>query len=122
MLDVELLAPQMTRALRREEYDRLATIGAFEDERVELIEGVLVKAPLYAASGFSSTGWRTFRSRWSRFFACLVRPGSTLRGFRTEQLRDTRRGIGHVTPKGVGGDPLPHQELVRAAQAAADLA
>jgi len=42
MLDVQLLAPQTTRALRREEYDRLVAMGAFEDERVELIEGVLV--------------------------------------------------------------------------------
>jgi Uma2 family endonuclease len=42
MLDVQLLAPQTTRALRRAEYDRLVALGAFEDERVELIEGVLV--------------------------------------------------------------------------------
>jgi len=42
VLDVQLLAPQTTRALRREEYDRLVAMGAFEDERVELIEGVLV--------------------------------------------------------------------------------
>ncbi len=42
MLDVQLLAPQTTRALRREEYDRLVALGVFEDERVELIEGVLV--------------------------------------------------------------------------------
>jgi hypothetical protein len=42
MLDVQLLAPQTTRALRRDEYDRLVAMGAFEDERVELIEGVLV--------------------------------------------------------------------------------
>jgi Uma2 family endonuclease len=42
MFDVQLLAPQTTRALRREEYDRLVAMGAFEDERVELIEGVLV--------------------------------------------------------------------------------
>jgi len=42
MLDVRLLAPQTTRALRREEYERLVALGAFQDERVELIEGVLV--------------------------------------------------------------------------------
>jgi len=42
MLDVSLLAPQTTRALRREEYERLVALGAFEDERVELIEGVIV--------------------------------------------------------------------------------
>jgi len=42
MLDAGLLAPQTTRALRREEYDRLVALGAFEEERVELLEGVIV--------------------------------------------------------------------------------
>jgi Uma2 family endonuclease len=42
MLDAGLLAPQTTRALKRSEYERLVALGAFEDERVELIEGVLV--------------------------------------------------------------------------------
>jgi Uma2 family endonuclease len=42
VLDAQLLAPQTTRRLRREEYDRLVALGAFEDERIELIEGELV--------------------------------------------------------------------------------
>ena len=42
MLDSKLLAPQTTRRLRREEYDRLVALGAFEDERIELLEGELV--------------------------------------------------------------------------------
>lgn len=42
MLDAKLLAPQTTRRLRREEYDRLVALGAFEDERIELLEGELV--------------------------------------------------------------------------------
>jgi Uma2 family endonuclease len=42
MLDARDLAPETTRALRRSEYDRLVASGAFEDERIELIEGVLV--------------------------------------------------------------------------------
>ena len=42
MLDARLLAPQTTRALRREEYDRLVSLGVFDDERVELLEGVIV--------------------------------------------------------------------------------
>jgi Uma2 family endonuclease len=42
MLDARQLAPQTTRALRRDEYDRLVAIGAFENERIELIEGALV--------------------------------------------------------------------------------
>jgi len=42
MFDARLLAPETTRALRRTEYDRLVELGAFANERVELIEGVLV--------------------------------------------------------------------------------
>jgi Uma2 family endonuclease len=42
MLDARLLAPQTTRPLRREEYDRLVDLGVFDDERVELLEGVIV--------------------------------------------------------------------------------
>jgi Uma2 family endonuclease len=42
VLDAQLLAPLTTRRLRREEYDRLVALGAFEDERIELIEGELV--------------------------------------------------------------------------------
>jgi hypothetical protein len=34
MLDVQLLAPQTTRALRREEYDRLVAMGACRSARV----------------------------------------------------------------------------------------
>jgi len=42
MLDARLLSPEVPRALKRAEYDKLVADGAFEDERVELIEGVLV--------------------------------------------------------------------------------
>ena len=42
MVDARLLAPNTTRGLKRVEYDRLVELGAFEDERVELIEGVIV--------------------------------------------------------------------------------
>jgi Uma2 family endonuclease len=42
VLDARLLAPLTTRPLRREEYDRLVALGAFEGERIELIEGELV--------------------------------------------------------------------------------
>src|SRR6478752_1843087 len=43
MLDAQLLAPLTTRPLRREEYDRLVALGVFDDERIELLEGVIVK-------------------------------------------------------------------------------
>jgi Uma2 family endonuclease len=42
MLDASLLLPEHPRPLKRKEYDRLVALGAFEDERVELLHGVLV--------------------------------------------------------------------------------
>jgi Uma2 family endonuclease len=42
MLDASLLLPEHPRPLKRTEYDRLVALGAFEDERVELLHGVLV--------------------------------------------------------------------------------
>jgi Uma2 family endonuclease len=42
MLDPEALRPERMRPLRRVEYDRLVDAGVFEDERVELLRGVLV--------------------------------------------------------------------------------
>ncbi|HEY3352927.1 MAG TPA: Uma2 family endonuclease [Polyangia bacterium] len=38
----EQLGPEKLRPLRRPEYDRLVALGCFEDERVELLRGVLV--------------------------------------------------------------------------------
>jgi hypothetical protein len=43
MLDPALIAPETTRPLRRAEYDELVALGAFADERVELIRGQIVK-------------------------------------------------------------------------------
>jgi Uma2 family endonuclease len=42
MLDVTLLDPERPRPLLRKEYDRLVAAGCFEDERIELLHGVLV--------------------------------------------------------------------------------
>lgn len=42
MVDARLLAPNTARGLKRAEYDQLVAMGAFEDERVELLEGVIV--------------------------------------------------------------------------------
>jgi Uma2 family endonuclease len=42
MLDPAEIAPEKLRPLRRVEYDRLVELGVFEDERVELLHGVLV--------------------------------------------------------------------------------
>jgi Uma2 family endonuclease len=37
------IEPESVRSLKRSEYDRMIELGMFEDERVELIQGVLVK-------------------------------------------------------------------------------
>lgn len=43
MLDAELLLPERVRPLHRREYERLVEAGVFEDERIELLRGVLVE-------------------------------------------------------------------------------
>jgi len=43
MVDVEQLVPERVRPLHRREYEQLVAAGAFEDERVELLRGVLVE-------------------------------------------------------------------------------
>ncbi len=42
MLEPALLLPERPRPLKRAEYDRLVALGVFEDERIELLHGVLV--------------------------------------------------------------------------------
>ena len=42
VLDPALLEPEAPRPLRRSEYDELVAAGAFDDERVELLHGVIV--------------------------------------------------------------------------------
>lgn len=43
MLSAEEIAPERPRPLTRAEYDQLVGIGAFEDERIELLYGMLVE-------------------------------------------------------------------------------
>ncbi len=43
MLDVDRLAPETVRPISRAEYERMVALGMFEDERVELLCGVLVQ-------------------------------------------------------------------------------
>jgi len=42
VLEPSLLLPETPRPLKRSEYDRLVALGAFEDERIELLCGTLV--------------------------------------------------------------------------------
>src|SRR5512146_2117562 len=45
MLNSEPLSfePELVRPLKRSEYDRMVELGLFQDERIELIRGVLVR-------------------------------------------------------------------------------
>jgi Uma2 family endonuclease len=43
MIDPEIFATERVRPLRRAEYERLAALGFFEDERVELLEGIIIE-------------------------------------------------------------------------------
>jgi Uma2 family endonuclease len=43
MVDLEGLAPERIRAIRRVEFMQMAEVGLFEDERVELLGGVIVE-------------------------------------------------------------------------------
>ena len=43
MVDLESLAPERIRLIRRVEYERMVEMGLFEDERVELLAGVIVE-------------------------------------------------------------------------------
>jgi Uma2 family endonuclease len=43
MVDLDSLAPERIRAIRRVEFERMAELGLFEDERVELLGGVIVE-------------------------------------------------------------------------------
>jgi Uma2 family endonuclease len=42
MLDVDALKPERIRPLKRAEYDRLVEAGVFENEKIELLRGMLV--------------------------------------------------------------------------------
>lgn len=63
--------PDLVRPLKRSEYDRLIELGVFDDERVELLRGVLVKMSPQRAPHASTvqkltqllTAWA--RGRWS---------------------------------------------------------
>jgi Uma2 family endonuclease len=43
MVDLESLAPERIRPLKRVEYEKMVELGLFEDERIELLAGFLVE-------------------------------------------------------------------------------
>jgi len=48
------IEPELVRSFKRSEYDRMVELGLFQDERVELIRGVLVKISPQLASHAST--------------------------------------------------------------------
>ena len=61
MLDPALLSPERVRPLRRREYERLVEAGVFEDERVELLRGVLVEMSPQGEPHARITAWLAHR-------------------------------------------------------------
>lgn len=57
MFDPNLLAPETIRKLTRVEYDRMVDQGMFEDERVELLRGVLVTMSPQGGPHSTITAW-----------------------------------------------------------------
>ncbi len=57
MFDPRDLAPERVRPLARAEYDELVKLGAFEDERVELLRGTLVTMSPQGKRHSSITQW-----------------------------------------------------------------
>jgi Uma2 family endonuclease len=57
MFDPKLLEPETIRKLSRVEYDHLVAQGMFEDERVELLRGVLVTMSPQGGTHAAITAW-----------------------------------------------------------------
>lgn len=57
MFSPDALAPQTVRPFSRREYDRLVELGMFEDERLELLRGVLVTMSPQGVGHSEITRW-----------------------------------------------------------------
>lgn len=57
MFDPESLRPERIRPLSRGEYVRMVELGMFQDEKVELLRGVLVTMSPQGTKHFRITGW-----------------------------------------------------------------
>ena len=54
VIDTSVLAPERIRPLRRAEYERLVELGYFEDEKIELLDGMLVEmSPIGAEHAYA---------------------------------------------------------------------
>ena len=59
MFDYSLLEPGQVRPISRQEYDQMVALGMFDDEKVELLRGVLVKMSPQDVSHSSAVEWFT---------------------------------------------------------------
>lgn len=57
MFDPSVLAPETIRRLSRLEYDQLVRLGVFEDERIELLRGLLVTMSPQGGPHATITSW-----------------------------------------------------------------
>ncbi len=57
MFDPDLLVPDAIRKLSRREYDKLVDLGVFEDERIELLRGMLVTMSPQGGPHASISSW-----------------------------------------------------------------
>jgi len=90
MIDPAMLASERIRPLRRREYDRLVQLGYFEDEKIELLNGMLVAmSPTGAGHAYAVT----------KLFTLFVRG-----------LGD-RAGVRSQVPLGASEDSEPEPDL-----------
>lgn len=61
MFDPSLVAPERIRPLSRKEYDRMVELGMFENERVELLRGMLVTMSPQGGPHATVCAWFTQR-------------------------------------------------------------
>ncbi len=57
MFDPDVLSPDAIRRLSRREYDKLVELGVFEDERIELLRGMLVTMSPQGGPHATITSW-----------------------------------------------------------------
>jgi len=91
MLDAEDLSPERIRPLHRREYQQLIEAGAFEDERIELLRGVLVEMSPQSSDHVESC---------TRIATMLIRA-----------LGDDIEVRSHA-PHGAGEDSMPEPDVV----------
>ena len=74
VVDLSQLDPKDVRPLSRKEYERMAELGMFEDERVELLRGTVVKMSPQGGHHATVTAWFSQRLSIALGMTVEVRP------------------------------------------------